>query len=419
MKITAVGDCAVQKNLPKYYDGFDEIKQYIGRGDVRFFNLETTVCEDCYPAKHSGGTWLRTDKSVLDDMLEFGFNVTTPANNHCMDFSMNGFLQTIENIKKTGLKQSGGGRNLAEAAAPVYIDTPNGRAAIISCTTNYSPGAEAGEQSRDFPGRPGINPITLTRTVFVDAADIKQLAEIAKKTAINSHDAIIRAEGYLPPEKEDELDLGGIKFKVGEPKTEYSLAAEDIKRIETAIKDARFQADVVLVSIHSHQTAGDRKETVPEFLSGLARRFIDAGAHAIIGHGPHLLRRIEIYKGLPIFYSLGDFILHLENCSAVPYDYYTKFGHTPDEGLYEVFRSRTRDFTVGLQRQKVMTEAVIPFFEINDGKLEFLELMPVELGYGMPHSRFGWPRPAADLSIIERLAEMSGLEIDKNCKVLI
>ena len=175
----------------------------------------------------------------------------------------------------------------------------------------------------------------------------------------------------------------------------------------------------MLVSIHSHQTAGDSKETVPEFLSGLARRFIDAGAHAIIGHGPHLLRRIEIYKGLPIFYSLGDFILHLENCSAVPYDYYTKFGHTPDEGLYEVFRSRTRDFTVGLQRQKVMTEAVIPFFEINDGKLEFLELMPVELGYGMPHSRFGWPRPAADLSIIERLAEMSGLEIDKNCKVLI
>ena len=419
MKITAAGDCAVQKNLPKYYDGFEKIREYISRGDVRFFNLETTVCDDCYPAKHSGGTWLRTDKSVLADLCEFGFNVTTPANNHCMDFSMNGFLQTLENIKEAGFKQSGGGKNLAEAAAPVYIDTREGRAALISCTDSYSPGAEAGEQSRDFPGRPGINPLTLTKTVFVGADDIKRLADIAKKTTLNAYTEIVRAEGYLPPKKEDELELGGVKFKVGKPGIEYSVAKEDILRIETAIKDARFQADVVLVSIHSHQTEGDSKENVPRFLSELAHRFIDAGTHAIIGHGPHLLRRIEIYNGLPIFYSLGDFMLQLENCSSVPYDYYKKYGHTPEEGLYEVFKTRTKDFTVGLQRQKVMAEAVIPYFEITDGSLKSLELMPVELGYGMPHSRFGWPRYASDGKILERLGQMSGLKIDKNGKIFI
>ena len=411
MKITAAGDCSVQKNLPKYYDGFDEIKQYISQGDVRFFNLETTVCEDCYPARHSGGTWLRTDKSVLFDMLDFGFNVTTVANNHCMDFSMNGFLQTLDNVKQLGIKQCGGGRNLAEASAPVYIDTPNGRAALISCTANYSPGAEAGEQSRDFPGRPGINPITLTKTVYTDQEDIKKLFEISQKTELGANDAIVRAEGYLPDEKDDEFNFGGIKFKLGEPRTEYSVSGEDIRRIETAIKDAKFQADVVLVSIHAHQTEGYYKETVPKFLSELAHRFIDAGAHAIIGHGPHLLRRVEIYKGLPIFYSLGNFIMHLENCPIVPYDYYKKFGLDPKDGIYEVFKKRTKDFTVGLQRQEIMTQSVIPCFEITNGKLKSLEFMPVELGYGMSHSGFGWPRPAKDDTITKRLYQMSNIEL--------
>ncbi|MBQ3426906.1 MAG: CapA family protein [Clostridia bacterium] len=419
MRITAVGDCAIQKNLPRYYDGFDKVREYINRGDIRFFNLETTVCENCYPARHSGGTWLRTDKSVLNDMLEFGFNAVTAANNHCMDYSMNGFLQTIDSIKAAGLKQSGCGRSLAEAAAPAYIDTPDGRAAVISCTANYSPGAEAGEQSRDFPGRPGINPISLKQTVYVDREDFDRLSQIAAKTGLNAHDNIIRREGYLPPESKDELNFGGSSFKIGEPGIRFDIAQTDLKRIETAIKDASFQADVVLISVHSHQTEGEDKETVPGFLKEFAHFCIDRGAHAVIGHGPHLLRRIEIYKGLPIFYSLGDFILQLENCAAMPNEYYQKYGLTPEAGLYEVFRTRTKDFTVGLQRQREMTETVIPCFDIVDGALKCLELMAVELGFGMPHSRFGWPRYAPDSGILERLAAMSGLEIDKSGKVFI
>ena len=386
---------------------------------IRFFNLETTVCEDCYPARHSGGTWLRTDKSVLKDVLLYGFNAVTVANNHCMDYSMDGFLQTVDNIKECGLKPGGGGRSLSEASAPVYIDTPNGRAVVISCTANYSPGAEAGEQSRDFLGRPGINPISLTQTAYVGEDDLKRLRRIAKETGLNAHDNIIRREGYLPPEREDELSFGGMSFKLGEPGIDFEISKTDLTRIATAIKDAVFQADVVLISVHTHQTDGEDKTTVPRFLERFAHFCIDSGAHAVIGHGPHLLRRIELYKGLPIFYSLGDFILQLENCAAMPYDYYRKYGVYPEDGLYEVFRKRTRDFTVGLQRQREMTETVIPCFDITDGRLMSLELMPVELGFGMPHSRIGWPRLAADGSIIERLADMSGFDIDKNGKVFI
>ncbi len=55
-------------------------------------------------------------------------------------------------------------------------------------------------------------------------------------------------------------------------------------RIEGEIREAGKQADVVLVSIHAHETdAGDTK--VPAmFLETFARRCVDAGADVIIGH---------------------------------------------------------------------------------------------------------------------------------------
>jgi hypothetical protein len=39
-----------------------------------------------------------------------------------------------------------------------------------------------------------------------------------------------------------------------------------------------------------------------------ARRVIDAGADAVVGHGPHVLRGVEFYRGRPVFYSLGNFV---------------------------------------------------------------------------------------------------------------
>jgi len=50
---------------------------------------------------------------------------------------------------------------------------------------------------------------------------------------------------------------------------------------------------------------------------------------------------------------------------------------------------------------------VIPYFEMEDGKLTYLELMPIELGFGEPVWRAGNPRFSKEHGIIERLAEMS------------
>ena len=70
MKFTAAGDTAIQRVLTEY-DGIDTVRDFLNQGDVRFFNLETTVNKDCYANFFSGGTWLRTDRKVLDSTKLF------------------------------------------------------------------------------------------------------------------------------------------------------------------------------------------------------------------------------------------------------------------------------------------------------------------------------------------------------------
>jgi hypothetical protein len=63
----------------------------------------------------------------------------------------------------------------------------------------------------------------------------------------------------------------------------------------------------VILSIHSHEPSNVSDEPA-EILRQLAHDAVDAGAQLIVGHGPHRLRGVEIYKGVPIFYSLGNFL---------------------------------------------------------------------------------------------------------------
>ncbi|MBR5586852.1 MAG: CapA family protein [Clostridia bacterium] len=382
MKFTAAGDACIQRRLPETYDGFEKVKEFIEKGDARFFNFETTVNKDCYAANQSGGTWLRTSPEVLNDTKKFGFNMTTVCNNHSFDFGFDGLLQTVDYLDKSGYVHAGAGRNLSEAAAPKYIDLPDGRVALIACCTSFSPEAPAGYQSRRLPGRPGINTVGVKQTVMVSAEELEMIKSVAKKTGINAGRDIRRSEGYLQPLAEGYAELGDMVFKTGDvDKVESVTAASDVARIESMIEEAKFQADYVIVSVHSHQIEGGAKEIVPEFLKKFCRHLVDLGVHAVIGHGPHLLRPMEIYNGRPIFYSLGDFMLQLENVECAPEDFYIKQGLSSDENLYQLFKKRTHNFTKSLQSQKVMLEAVIPYFEFDGDKLTKIELLPIELGY--------------------------------------
>jgi hypothetical protein len=92
----------------------------------------------------------------------------------------------------------------------------------------------------------------------------------------------------------------------------------DLERLEALMREARAQADLVIVSMQAGAEGNEAlrvRDQNEVFLSeqrgntfAFARRAVDLGADLVIGHGPHVLRGMECYKGKLIAYSLGNFI---------------------------------------------------------------------------------------------------------------
>lgn len=406
----AVGDMLVQRRIPKKSEGFKEVSEYLNKADAKYVNLETTLHRgEHFPNQFNGGSYLRCDPEILEDIKEYGFNMLSFANNHSMDFGHGGLLATKKAVDEAGIKNAGAGNNIDEASAPCYIDTPNGRIALIGVVSSMeNVSALAGPQSRRYPGRPGVNGLRIDESVVVTKEQFEAIKQIEKLSKINAQKNIERAEGYYPPVPEGFASLKDLKFQLGD-ETKYVTHpnSEDLLRVEKAIYEAQMQADYILVTVHSHELSGDKKENPAQFLQEFAHFCIDKGAHAVIGHGPHLLRPVEIYKGFPIFYSLGNFVIHNECIPYAPEEMYKMQGLTSDDTMRDFFCKRSKNYTRGLMRDRRMLESVIPYVEFVDGKVNKIELMPIELNFDLPVWRSGNPRFSNKHNIIERLRDMS------------
>ena len=409
-RCTATGDAMITKRLPEKdaYQGFREVRDFIMRGDFRFGNLETTVhnFESCGAAR-SGGSWLCSPPGVLADLRRFGINILSAANNHALDYSYGGLERTIHYLNQAEFPFSGIGENLADAARPVYLDTQGGRYALIACTMSFHPENMAGNQTAALPGRPGVNGIRIRKRYQLPEKQMLQLKEIADALRINFKNDIIRGEGYLPQLKEGEQPFGELMFEKAENAQIVSSVDEtDMKRITDAIAEARFMADYVVVAMHTHELSGESKETVDPVSIEFSRRCIDAGADAVIGTGPHLLRPMEIYRGRPIFYCLGDFIIQLETIQRAPDEMFARQQLDGNCRLDVLFNARSGGGKRGLSYDPVMYESVIPCWEAENGRLTGITLLPIEEHFSLPRSRGGWPAVNNRAGILERFAAM-------------
>ena len=82
------------------------------------------------------------------------------------------------------------------------------------------------------------------------------------------------------------------------------LRTYDPARFVEVIKRAEETSDFVVVYVHWGTEGVSRFEADQQ---SLGHQYIDAGADLVIGDHPHCLQGVEYYKGVPIFYSLGNF----------------------------------------------------------------------------------------------------------------
>lgn len=83
------------------------------------------------------------------------------------------------------------------------------------------------------------------------------------------------------------------------------LQTYDATDLNNAISEAEDQYDHIIVLVH---WGIERNEIPEEYQRTLAKGYIDAGADLIIGGHPHVLQGFEYYKGVPIVYSLGNYL---------------------------------------------------------------------------------------------------------------
>ena len=120
------------------------------------------------------------------------------------------------------------------------------------------------------------------------------------------------------PDEITVVDVEDIKVAVvGFSSYAWSNSLIDIAEAKRVVLAAASRADLVVVQVHMGAEGSDRTHVRPgtEMFLGENRgdpiRFshsvIDAGADLVVGHGPHVLRGLEFYKGRLIAYSLGNF----------------------------------------------------------------------------------------------------------------
>ncbi|WP_373865209.1 CapA family protein [Paenibacillus koleovorans] len=415
ISLAATGDSFITRRLPAGDDSFRQVASIIGKADVRFTNLEVTVHRmEGPPSAQSGGTWAVADPWVLDDLKMYGFNALAWANNHSMDYSYGGLEATSRYLDRYDWVHAGVGRNLAEAGAIKYIEVRGARIALLAATSTFHESWRAGEQRPDVPGRPGVNPLRFSTVYRVSAERLEQLKAIAAETGINDERDLLAKEGFVTKDSAA-LEFGHHRFEEGAGEGMVTKPdSSDLSRLLRTVQEARRQADYVFVSIHSHEMRDGRKDLPAQFLTEFSRACIDEGAHAVMGHGPHIIRGVELYKGKPILYSLGNFIFQNDAVTRLPADYYEKYGLGHEHNTADALDARSANNTRGLGVNPDVWSSVIAELSFGDGMLTQMTFHPIELGFGEPRYRRGWPRLTDDTQVLYKLQKLSrelGMEL--------
>jgi poly-gamma-glutamate capsule biosynthesis protein CapA/YwtB (metallophosphatase superfamily) len=406
--IAAAGDAIMNRRLMPFDNDTDprfrDMVRVIKGADAGLLNLEQSLFRHAefkgWGEVENGGNYEVGPPEVALDLKAMGFTMMNRANNHTTDYGVEGLRVTDKLLDEVGIVHAGTGMNLGQASRPGYLDTAKGRIALVGLATTFTNMSRAGAARNDTPGRPGLNPLRVNRRYEVDALTFQALNAAASRLSDSPRE---RAEG-------GPLRLfGATIYRGAETRVVETLNQDDEDRILREIRNATQMADFVIVTSHSHEPGNDSR-VPPAWMKEFTHKCIDAGAVAYIIHGPHQLRGVEIYKGRPIFYSLGNFVFHNETIDPMPADYYEGFNLSATALSSDVYDARFRNGTTGFPSAPWWYQSVVAVLSFRGTELTEIKMYPVDLQWKAPRPQRGSPRLAAGQTqkdIIERMTQMS------------
>jgi poly-gamma-glutamate synthesis protein (capsule biosynthesis protein) len=233
-----------------------------------FVNLETTLTDRVDRIEKA--VWLKASPTLASDLVDAHIGVVTVANNHVMDYGPGGLEDTLAALDSVSIPFAGAGASIIDALRPAVVERSGISTAFLGFTASFAPGTAAS------PSCPGVASLYVRAQYGVDRR-------------------------VLPEEP-------GMA-----PFVTTAVGGADLGRACEAVARAKGQANVVVVALHwgvCHGFLPPIQGWMATYQRPLAHELLDAGADAIIGHGPHVLHGVEIYDGKPIFYSLGNLLGH-------------------------------------------------------------------------------------------------------------
>lgn len=234
MKILITGDLVINRVYSKS-DIDDSLISLFKQGDISIVNLEAPITNSFSKILKTGPNLKANKKSTLEVFKALDIDIVTLANNHVLDYNEQGVSDSLAFCKEYNIQTVGAGMTVNKASETLYIDTCEGKVAIVNFAENEW--ASATEKSA------GAHPMD----IIDNTTQIKKAKEKARFVFVIIH--------------------GGHEF--------YNLPSPRMQ------KQYRFYAE--------------------------------QGADIIVGHHPHCISGNELYNGVPIYYSLGNFLFTMNS----------------------------------------------------------------------------------------------------------
>ena len=257
--VLMMGDTNIQHRTDPS-QAYAPIRATLAAADIRFVNLEgpfAGASTDPLVPDIPHKSWTHSEPDQVDTLVAGGIDAVGVANN--VTYPWQALMRSLDVLDRAGVAHVGGGKDIQAAHRPLVLERRGVKVGFLSYAATVFPFNHAATR-----GRPGI-------------------AQIKVYTA------------YQPPRQLD---------KPGQPPNVITWLDEvSRERMVDDVRRLKARTDVVIVSYHW----GVSNTTRPVSFQGeVGRAVIDAGADLVLGHGPHKYQPVEVYKGRPILYSVGQ-----------------------------------------------------------------------------------------------------------------
>lgn len=255
------------------------VRETLKRADLVYGNLEGLLVKSQGPDKDLPDKtgWQHIGPEAVEALKAGNIRVVGVANN--VAFGPANIMQSLAVLDANQIVHTGAGANIEEAHRPAIVTRKGVRIGFLQYTAKWY----AQDQQIAAASRPGVARIMSRDGMTIDEGDLNRLREDIRK---------------LRPQVDVLIVSSHNRDGMGRPLPPEVAADSRAPSAGEGPNSANLFAPIPL---------GPQFSKTEGYQKALAHAAIDAGADIVYGHGSHVLQGVEIYKGKPVMYCLGNF----------------------------------------------------------------------------------------------------------------